>query len=226
MSAGSSSSARRVQRRAAHPSPAPGASAGARLDRLDRASRREARSPCHLHLLVERRRHRPRRRPAAAAGASPAARDARRPEPSRSRRRSDDPPPLAALAPRHLGGGEGAHAHGSARSAPPPARRGRGGTSASSCRAMASRRRRAASSAVGVGTVARLRDDLVDDAQGLLLGGGEAHRHGRLLGGLGGAPQDARAALGRDDRVDGVLERQHHVPDRDGQRPARSRPRR
>ena len=82
---------------------------------------------------------------------------------------------------------------------------------------MASPRRRAVSLGVGVGAPVRLGDDLVDDAQGLLLARRQAHRHRGLAGGLGGAPQDARAALGRDDRVDGVLERQDDVADRDGQ---------
>ena len=68
--------------------------------------------------------------------------------------------------------------------------------------------------------LAGLRHDLVDDAERELVGRGEAHRDGGLLGHLRIAPQDARAALGADDRVDRVLEREDDVAD------ARSRARR
>ena len=56
---------------------------------------------------------------------------------------------------------------------------------------------RAGAAAVSVGVFVRaarrLGHDLVDDAQGELLGRGQAHRHGRLLRGVGAAPQDAGA---------------------------------
>ena len=79
---------------------------------------------------------------------------------------------------------------------------------------------------VGVGTVARLGDDLVDDAQLVLVGRRQAHRHRGVLGRLGGPPQDARAALGGDDGVDRVLERQHDVarPRWRARRPSHPRP--
>ena len=75
---------------------------------------------------------------------------------------------------------------------------------------------------IGVRAIGRLGDDLVHDAQRLLVD--DAHLHGQ--GGrrrlVGRAPQDARAALRRDDRVDGVLEREHDVADRDRERAARA----
>ena len=58
------------------------------------------------------------------------------------------------------------------------------------------------------------------DAELVLLGGGHAHG-GRGRGGLlGRPPQDRRAAFGADDRIDGVLERDHDVAHGDRQRPA------
>ena len=73
-----------------------------------------------------------------------------------------------------------------------------------------------------MGALARLADDGVDDAKCLLLAGSQAHGHSRLLGHVTGAPKDARTALGTDDRVDRVLEGQHHVADGDGERAARA----
>ena len=52
------------------------------------------------------------------------------------------------------------------------------------------------------------------------VGGGDLHRRGRLFGPPGVAPEDRRAALGRDHRVDRVLEHVHAVADGDGQRAA------
>ena len=73
-----------------------------------------------------------------------------------------------------------------------------------------------------VSTLRGFRHDLVHDPQGELISRGQAHRDGGLLGGIRGAPQDARAPLRRDDRLDGVLEREHDVTDRDGQGAART----
>ena len=68
----------------------------------------------------------------------------------------------------------------------------------------------------------RFGHDLVDHAQGELLRGGHAHRHGGLLGELGRAPQDARGTLRADDRVDRVLEGDDDVADGQCQRAARA----
>ena len=63
-------------------------------------------------------------------------------------------------------------------------------------------------------------DDEVDDAERQLLCRGHAHRHGGARGSIGAAPQDRGAALGRDDAVDRVLERDDDVADGDRERPA------
>ena len=65
--------------------------------------------------------------------------------------------------------------------------------------------------------------DDVDDAEVALVGGGHPHRQAAAVGGLvGGPPQDRRAALGADDRVDRVLEGHDHVADGDRERAARA----
>ena len=68
----------------------------------------------------------------------------------------------------------------------------------------------------------RLVDDLVDQAERLQA----VRRDAQLLGGvgraLGGLPEDRGAALGRDHRVDRVLQHQHLVADADRQRAARA----
>ena len=79
---------------------------------------------------------------------------------------------------------------------------------------------RAAVHRVVLGPALGLVDDEVDHAEGDLVHGRHLHRRrgGRRL--VGVAPQDRRATLGRDDRVDGVLEGDHDVPDRDRERTA------
>jgi hypothetical protein len=71
---------------------------------------------------------------------------------------------------------------------------------------------------IGLGAVLRLVDDPVDHAEFQLIGGSHPHggRGNRRL--LRVAPQDRGTALGRDDRVDRVLHRQHDVADADGER--------
>jgi hypothetical protein len=71
-----------------------------------------------------------------------------------------------------------------------------------------------------VRTADRLGDDGVDDAQAQQVGRGHLHHLGGLGGPAGVAPQDGRAALGRDHRVDRVLEHEHAVAHADGQRAA------
>jgi hypothetical protein len=61
--------------------------------------------------------------------------------------------------------------------------------------------------------------------QRLLVGRRHPHRDGGGLRLVRGAPQDRGAALGRDHRVDGILERDHDVADGDRQRAARAAPR-
>ena len=73
---------------------------------------------------------------------------------------------------------------------------------------------------VAMGAAHGLRHDRVDDPEPQQVGRGDPHRLGRL-GRLGRvAPQDGGAALGRDHRVDGVLEHQHAVAHADGERAA------
>ena len=75
---------------------------------------------------------------------------------------------------------------------------------------------------VAMGATHRLADDLVDQAQRLQAVRGDAQRLGRVGRPLGRLPQDRRAALGRDHRVDRVLQHQHLVGHADGQRAARA----
>ena len=86
----------------------------------------------------------------------------------------------------------------------------------------ASRIARPVAAGVGVGALARLGDDRVDDPELDLVLGGHPHRRGRGAGLVARAPQDRRRALGADDRVDRVLERQDDVADADGQGAARA----
>ena len=71
-----------------------------------------------------------------------------------------------------------------------------------------------------MGAARRLGHDLVHDPEALEVGGRDLHGDGRFLGARGVAPQDGGAALGRDDRVDGVLQHVDPVPHRHGQRAA------
>jgi len=64
---------------------------------------------------------------------------------------------------------------------------------------------------VAVGASERFGDHPVDDTQCLLVLGGDLHRLRRFGRLVCGPPQDRRAAFGRDDRIDGVLEHQHAV---------------
>ena len=73
---------------------------------------------------------------------------------------------------------------------------------------------------VGVGAADRLRDDLVDDVHAEQVRRGDLERLGGLDLAPGVAPQDGRAALGRDDAVDRVLLHQHAVADGDAERAA------
>src|SRR5689334_15572790 len=75
--------------------------------------------------------------------------------------------------------------------------------------------------AVAVGAARRLGHDQVDDAEGEAGLRRGAQRGGGPLGLAGVLPQDRGAALGRDDRVDGVLLHQHAVGDADRERAAR-----
>ena len=75
---------------------------------------------------------------------------------------------------------------------------------------------------VALGAAARLGDDAVDDAEGEQVLGGEAQGLGRLLHLLGVLPQDRGAALGRDHRVDRVLEHGDAVGGGEGDGAARA----
>ena len=75
---------------------------------------------------------------------------------------------------------------------------------------------------VALGAAARLGDDAVDDAEGEQILGGQAQRLGRLLHLLGVLPQDRGAALGRDHRVDRMLEHGDAVGGGEGDRAARA----
>jgi len=75
---------------------------------------------------------------------------------------------------------------------------------------------------VAVRATHRLADDAVDQAQRLEPMRGDAQRLGGLGRLRGALPQDRGAALGRDHRVDRVLQHQRHVAHRDRQRAARA----
>src|SRR5262249_36633379 len=62
-----------------------------------------------------------------------------------------------------------------------------------------------------------LRDDLIHQSHLQQIGRGQPQSSGRLLRVVTIAPQYRRAALGRDNRIDSVLEHQHLVPDPDSQ---------
>src|SRR6516164_8053855 len=64
---------------------------------------------------------------------------------------------------------------------------------------------------VAVGAAQRLDHDLVDDAQLQQILRRQLQRLGRVLGHLGAAPQDGRAALRRDHRIDGMLQHQDAI---------------
>ncbi len=66
----------------------------------------------------------------------------------------------------------------------------------------------------------RLGQHLVDDAQRLAVRRRQPHRFGGLLGAGLVLPENRRAALGRDDRVDRVLEHEDDVADSDPERSA------
>ena len=68
----------------------------------------------------------------------------------------------------------------------------------------------------------RLGDDPVDDSERLEVRGGDLHRFRGFGSLVGGAPQDRRAAFGRDHRIDRMLEHQHPVGRSDRDRAARS----
>ena len=72
---------------------------------------------------------------------------------------------------------------------------------------------------VVLGPALRLLDDQIDDAQGDLVHGRHLHRRRGRRRLVGVAPQDRGAALGRDDRVDRVLEGDDHVADGDREGP-------
>ena len=71
-----------------------------------------------------------------------------------------------------------------------------------------------------VGAAGRFRNDLVDDTEFKERLRGNLER----LGGLGRkravAPEDARAAFRRNDRVNGILQHQHRIADADAERAA------
>src|SRR6185437_16301370 len=73
---------------------------------------------------------------------------------------------------------------------------------------------------VAVGAPRRLGHDQVDDAEGEACLRRRPQRRGGPLGLAGVLPQDRGAALGRDDRVDGVLLHEHAVGDTDRERTA------
>ena len=75
---------------------------------------------------------------------------------------------------------------------------------------------------VGVGALAGLGHDAVDDAELELVGGRHPHRQRRVGRLLRRPPQDRGAALGADHGVDGVLQGDDDVADGDGEGPARA----
>src|SRR2546426_8243398 len=75
---------------------------------------------------------------------------------------------------------------------------------------------------VAVRAAERLGHDLVDQPERLQPAGGDSQHVGRLGRLVGAAPQDRRAALRRDHRIRRVLQHQHRVAHRDGERAARA----
>jgi hypothetical protein len=73
---------------------------------------------------------------------------------------------------------------------------------------------------VAVGSARRLGQDLVDHAQAQQVRGGHLERLRRVRRLLRIVPEDRRATLGGDDRIDRVLEHQHPVRHADRQGPA------
>ena len=88
-------------------------------------------------------------------------------------------------------------------------------SSSAKCATTDSRSSWAAAVGVLLSAAGGLRDDPLDHAEVEAVAGVEAERRRRLLRLRGVTPEDRRAALGRDDRVDRVLLHQHPVRDRD-----------
>ncbi len=73
-----------------------------------------------------------------------------------------------------------------------------------------------------MGALAGFRDDLVDDAELMLLPGRDLHRDRGGVALVRRSPQDRGAALGADDRVDRVLQGQDHIADGEPEGAARA----
>lgn len=77
-----------------------------------------------------------------------------------------------------------------------------------------------ASARIGVGTAQGLRHDLIDDPESQQVGRRQPHRFGGLGFPLLVFPEDRRATLGRDHRVDGILENEDTISDPQSERTA------
>ena len=73
---------------------------------------------------------------------------------------------------------------------------------------------------IAVRAADRLAHDLVDQSQAVQALGGQAQLLGRILGLVGGLPQDRSAAFGRDHRVGAVFQHQRAIAHADSQRAA------